>query len=310
MKYVFPTVVVIFIWVLSCAPEKKKITTENFSNLTEKIKAENTVHDTIYLHLLDYLNKPEHTEELAKVAALELTPNQLFAHLDSVRKIEANYTPHLQSLFYEIDEFCIDHQHQVEEFLLLKNRLKNMVDVRIVALRKTTWDYYKDVIELKVRAYNRSGKPIRRFDYSLRFAHKNGDASVILDLDFPLPVENTYNYSYIYDDVAHRNTYNALEDFMRTGYEYTYQITGIAFPGETISLKNKEIAQLFSRSKYIDNAPRVESASDYCPYLNETDPLIMEVTRLLNEKNQEIKGRYPYLYDFWKQQSSKLHEKP
>ncbi|NJM16322.1 MAG: hypothetical protein HC896_13945 [Bacteroidales bacterium] len=202
----------------------------------------------------------------------------VFSQLDTIKSVGQSYAAKIRGVFNQIDDFCEEHQQVLEEFMALKAKINQLAEIRILALRDTKWDVYKDVKEIKVRVYNKTHETIRFITFNLRITSTDTNFTAIIPCKVELPISSFRDQSFIFDERAHANYHNQLSKIKYQRYKYSYQIKDIYYGDNKLTLHKKEFEEVFSENF---TSPLITAnPSPYCPYLESGDSLIVALESL------------------------------
>lgn len=284
--------------VSSCSsPLKRKIKKDNIKRDIEEINKEIDVTSSIQKSFLSYLE-----EVLAKtndkndfVLNLEnsnLSYKQVFADLELLDSKLIPYELKRIKIIRSIDSTCNIIQETVDRQAFLRDSLNSLVVAKVFIARKTIWDFYDDVIEVKTIIKNYSGHPIHKVTFDLNFKNSNNE-------EFSIPciyignLINKKEYSYIYDEVAHKKDFMLLNSLKLPIMNLTsYQI-------KSIKHANGKLESINTEYLYNDLYINVDYKSGNCPYLLSSNEL-NQMLKKANENYLKIVNEVaPYLNDFF-----------
>lgn len=296
MKYL-PLIISALI-ITSCNPLNQRFKDKNALSLVQNVQE--SITDTLQLNFLNFLQNEitNRTDYYYMLTDQGLTLGQILIQVDSLNVIEDSYNDDFKLLFSEIDDFCTEYQHQIEDFLLVKERINQFASVKLLALRSTKWDYYEDVIELKVKVRNHMSKVLKSARCFISLQGKNGIEANI-PVKFELPVSGSYDFHFIYDEKAHSNEYQQLNQLVDNIESFSYQFTYTNYSDTSINLSDFKVGELFKNNHYLSNRPSIDTPSEFCPYIESSAPLIRDVNILFSRKQDEIHRKLPLMYKFW-----------
>jgi hypothetical protein len=258
---------------------KSKINDENISidNIIVNEKKFNEIKDNIFNYF----------------KAHKITYNQLLSEVDTVNMIDKRYDIKERGIYKQIDEFCKKKQKEVDEreikAKLIKDSLNKMVDIKIIGINKTEYDY-QDVVEVKILMKNKTSKPIEAISFNLELTDKLGNKIATLGCKSNQRfVKSTVGY-WTYNKWDDSDIYDALKN-MRLSYFTTKQeISKINLGGKLISAEPNSAEQLIN---FYYETPKI--LTGYCPYLDKNDELSIKLKEFESQKKKEIELSTPII---------------
>lgn len=272
--WLFYTSLSVLLFVSCQSPVKREITKNSINQDVEDIYEKNEELKPIHKSFLNYLNnEPYSYERNELVNFLEksgLTYKYVFTILDSLELKLKPYELKRIEIIRQIDSTCVIIQQTIENQEKLRDSLNTLIIPNLLVGRKTTWDYYKDVIELKTMIKNNSEKVIQKVSFDLIFSNSNGAI-------FYIPCEHTGNidikttFSFIIDDKSHKRQYELLNSIELPTYISSYQVKSIKYGDGRTSMINRKY---FYNNLYTDkNYSQSPENTGYCPYLTRHNEL-------------------------------------
>lgn len=226
--------------------------------------------------------------------AQNVSYNQLLAEIDTVNMIDERYEMKAQDIYQEIDQFCIEKQKEIEEREKkaeeIKTKLNEMVDLKIIGIRETEYDY-RDVVEVKIQMTNKTSKPIEAISFNMVLTDKLGNKLATLRCRSNDRFVNSDVGYWTYERWDRSEIYNALKNTKLSHITTKQEITKINHGGELISAYDDIDDLLVINYEY--ETP--EKLNGYCPYLEDEDELNIQLEKLKSEKEKEIEKATPII---------------
>lgn len=233
------------------------------------------------------------------MTAEQITFNKLLSEIDTVNSIKERFEIEVQNVYREIDSACIAKQKEIEEREQkaneIKAKLNSMVDLKIISIRKTEYDY-RDVVEVKIKMTNNTSKPIEAISFNIEITDKLGNKLATLGCrSNDRFIESDVGY-WTYHRWESSEIYKALKNTKLSHISTKQEISKINHGGELISAYG-EVDEL-AKINYDYTTP--EKLNGYCPYLEDTDDLKTELEKLKEEKEKEIAQSTPIINKYQK----------
>ncbi|MBC8181173.1 hypothetical protein H8E88_08615 [candidate division KSB1 bacterium] len=226
--------------------------------------------------------------------AEEISFNRLLSEIDTVNAINDRFDIEAQGIYKKIDTYCIEKQKEIEEreekAKEIKAKLNSMVDLKIISIRETEYDY-RDVVEVKIQMTNKTSKPIEAISFNMEITDKLGNKLATLRCrSNDRFVKSDVGY-WTYERWDQSDTYKALKNTKLSHISTKQEISKINHGGELISAYDNIDDLLVINYDY--TTP--EKLYGYCPYLEETDELKTELEKLKEKKEKEIEKSTPII---------------
>ncbi|MAO38336.1 MAG: hypothetical protein CMP12_20990 [Zunongwangia sp.] len=226
--------------------------------------------------------------------AQEISFNKLFSEIDTVNAINNRFDIEAQDIHKEIDDFCNEKQKEIdgreEKAKEIKAELNSMVDLKIISIRETERDY-RDIVEVKIKMTNKISEPIEAISFNIEITDKLGNKLATLRCrSNDRFVKSDIGY-WTYGRWDQSDTYKALKNTKLSHISTKQEITKINHGGKLISAYDNMDDLLVINYEY--NSP--EKLYGYCPYLEDTDDLKIELEKLKKKKEKEIERSTPII---------------
>jgi len=226
--------------------------------------------------------------------AQEITFKQLFAEYDTVELISEKYEKQNQVLYKQVDEYCTNRQKEIAENEIkaqeIKTKLNQMVDLKIIGIQETEYDY-RDVVQVKIQMTNKTSKPVEALSFNLEITDKLGNKLATLGCRTnDRFVKSDIGY-WTYDRWDNDEIYKALKNTKISHISTKQEITKINLGGELISAY-RDLDDLLTIN-YDYKTP--DKLTGYCPYLDKDDELSEKIENINKSKEKEIEKSTPIL---------------
>jgi len=223
--------------------------------------------------------------------AQEISFGELLAEIDTIHAINDRFDNEAQDLYQKIDAYCSEKQKEIEasekKAEEIKARLNEMVDLKIISIRETEYDY-SDVIEVKIQMTNKTSKPIEAISFNMELTDKLGNKLATLGCKSNDRFVNSDVGYWIYDRWDNSEIYNSLKNTRLSHITTKSEISKINHGGELISAYDDLLIINFEYET-------PEKLDGYCPYLDDTDELKIELDKLKKRKEIEIQESTPIM---------------
>jgi hypothetical protein len=224
----------------------------------------------------------------------QISFNKLLSEIDTVNAINDKFDIEAQDIYKKIDAFCIEKQKEIEEkeqkAKEIKAKLNSMVDLKIISIRETEYDY-RDVVEVKIQMTNKTSKPIEAISFNMEITDKLGNELATLRCRSNDRFVKSDVGNWAYERWDQSETYKALKNTKLSHISTKQEISKINHGGELISAYDNTDALLVLNYDY--TTP--EKLYGYCPYLNDTDDLKIELEKLKEKKENKIEESTPII---------------
>lgn len=226
--------------------------------------------------------------------AEEISFNKLLSEIDTVNAINDRFDIEVQDIYDKIDAFCIEKQKEIEEreqeARKIKAKLNSMVDLKIISIRKTEYDY-RDVIEVKIQMTNKTSKPIEAISFNMEVTDKLGNKLATLRCrSNDRFVKSDVGY-WTYERWDQSDIYKALKNTKLSHISTKQEISKINHGGDLISAYDNVDDILVINYDYISP----EKLHGYCPYLEDSHDLKIELEKHNEKKEKEIEKSTPII---------------
>jgi len=243
--------------------------------------------------------------------AQQVSFSHLIAEADAEKKHYDQFEIDMKVHYEKIDSVCMKKQklfdERDKEEKEVQERLNKMVDIKILSIRETNYDY-RDAIEVKIKLTNKTSKPIEAIGFALELTDKLGYKVATLNCTSQNRfLKSTVSY-WSYDRWERSDIYKALKNTKVSHVSTTKVISRINLDGELIS--SEEILTRFLEEighdyltiidyTYLSMVNRDYKTPDkpygYCPYIGDDSELMIELEKAEKKSHAEIDKATPIL---------------
>lgn len=227
--------------------------------------------------------------------ANNITYKTFLTEIDSLKALDDKYDNKLKSVYEEIDGMCSEKQKEADErdkkAKEIKEKLSTMVDLEVISIRETEYDY-RDVVEVNIKMTNKTSKPIEAISFNITLTDKLGEKLADLGCKSNNRFTTSRVATYVYDEYDHRDIYKSLKNTNISHVTAKKEISKINLDGEIISAYSDDLDALLAIN-YDYKTPK--KLIGYCPYLDDKDDLMKKIEGAKEDKQKEIKDRLTLL---------------